>query len=308
MKTPSEIANAFIAAMEPDRQDRCRRAFDALLPAANGETIYGGEFEQPKKTLDRSFEETVEKLKNRHHTPHWDANQNLTPYGQLSNDLGHIFGVRDAVADSKKLAKSKVDIPLVRELKALYAKAIPVHEMLEAIKKKVIKGRRPAAVSSKEKRILGRVGGSGTCQVCVGNQAIVRGNIALHGYERPGHGYITGRCYGANRLPFEIACDALKEWIGKLKQYLTQAHDDLARLPFAKEFMIEVYKRDAGGRMIYDGRKPAMKLETIHPEHPKFEVARQKKIRATEHAITQITRDIAFQQKRLDAWVPTATA
>src|SRR6185295_9967482 len=305
MKSPTEVSRTFIDAMGADRADRNRHAFDVLIPAAMGGAIYNSEFTAAKATLDRSFEEAWKALKDHHRpsTGYWADDKTITPWGQITHALGYISGVRGAVAESKKLAKMKIDHPLVGQLRALCAVAIPVHEMLEAIKKQVIKGKRPAAVSSKQKRIAGRVGGSGTCQICGGSQAIVRSMIALHGYNRPGVGFIIGECYGAKHPPFEVSCDRLRSWIGRLDKMLTEAHDELAELPFRKTFDLAVLQYK-DGRIVYSYGKPVYKHEPIGPDHPFFEREKKVAIVQTESRIRQLITEIAIQKKRLAGWAP----
>lgn len=68
---------------------------------------------------------------------------------------------------------------------------------------------------------------TGTCQCCFGDfKALPKKGeyrIALHGYQRPGYGYIIGRCMGENHLPFEGSCEQTK----KFKKMLEDSRDDL---------------------------------------------------------------------------------
>lgn len=50
----------------------------------------------------------------------------------------------------------------------------------------------------------------GTCQACFSVQKLPKGRIALHGYERPGDGFIYGDCWGSHELPFEQSCEITK--------------------------------------------------------------------------------------------------
>jgi hypothetical protein len=55
---------------------------------------------------------------------------------------------------------------------------------------------------------------TGTCAVCFRNIKLVqRGEeqlMALHGYNRPGYGYVVGRCWGGDHQPYELSCTATK--------------------------------------------------------------------------------------------------
>lgn len=296
MPSHAEIAETFVAAMDADRADRTRRALAVLLPAMAGAPIYGGEFTDAKTTLDRTFEQSFRSLRDRHHAPRYDAGGNVTPVGAINDSLGYASGLRSSLAMAKKAAKLRIADPYLGVVREFLSAAVPMAELMEALKGKVIKGRRPAAVSSQEKRLAGRVGGSGTCQICGGSQAIVRGKISLHGYNRPGLGFITDQCWGSGELAFEVSCDALRKWIGKLRTFQTRAHDELLNLPARAELLIEV--------RVFERGKYTTKPEVITAADPRFEQARENKRRELEHQIDALIRERERQQKRLDGWAP----
>lgn len=70
--------------------------------------------------------------------------------------------------------------------------------------------------------VEGRERFRGTCQVCGGAQVIDGGVLVLHGYNRPGYGYVVGRCPGVNEVPLQTS-DALTT------AYKMQAQDDLVK-------------------------------------------------------------------------------
>ncbi len=315
MKTPQEIANTFIAAMPADRAETLRKWLPRIVAAANGEPIYGGEFNDTKRPIDYTFEKAFDELRERHRpdvkgsygaTGYYGANDEKTPWALINDALGYAGNLRNSISMAKKIAKLKISDPYVTAMKQFLAACVPMAELIESVKKKVIKGRRPPAQTAVEKRIAGRAGGSGTCQICAGDQAIVRSKIALHGYERPGHGYIHGRCYGAGELPFEVSCDALKHWIGKLRGYVTSTHDELARLPFIEKLLIEERVRDSFGHQVYEGGKAKTKMVLITPLDPRFEPARKTKQHQLESQLRQLDADIKHQTKRLESWKPAA--
>lgn len=41
------------------------------------------------------------------------------------------------------------------------------------------------------------------CQFCGNHQVVAEDRLVLHGYKRPGHGWIYGRCPGAGQLPLQ---------------------------------------------------------------------------------------------------------
>lgn len=309
MKSPQEIANTFLSVMPADRVESVRKWIPRLVAAANGEPIYGGEFNDTKRPLDYSFEKAFDAISDAHRPQSggWDGGQKTT-WAQINDALGFASNLRNAIAMSKKAAKLKLSDPYLTAVKQFLAACLPMAELVESVKKKVIKGRRPPAQTAAQKRIASRAGGSGTCQICAGDQAIVRGNIALHGYERPGYGYIQGRCYGADKLPFEVSCDALRTWIGMLRGFLTRTHDELARLPFVTTLMVEETVHSPTGHIVYENNRIKKRIVSITPEDPRFEKRRAVKKIELEHQIRQLNTDIAAQTKRLENWRPASVS
>jgi hypothetical protein len=57
---------------------------------------------------------------------------------------------------------------------------------------------------------------TGTCGACFRNIKLVRKGddvvlMALHGYNRPGHGYVIGKCWGGEHEPYELGTSATKK-------------------------------------------------------------------------------------------------
>ena len=61
---------------------------------------------------------------------------------------------------------------------------------------------------------------TGHCQICGREIGTTTGNIAHHGYTRPGSGWQTASCFGAKWRPYEVACDALPPAIRGLQDYV----------------------------------------------------------------------------------------
>ncbi len=88
---------------------------------------------------------------------------------------------------------------------------------------------------------------TGTCQICERACKLPNGRVSLHGYKRPGTGWITGNCRGSHELPFEQSCDALVRFIETvLVARRANLLESLAELPTLTE-VIE-YPR-YGGRV-----------------------------------------------------------
>lgn len=82
--------------------------------------------------------------------------------------------------------------------------------------------------------------GVGTCSCCFGTFKLTpktkKGRdksmpgIVLHGYQRPGVGYILGDCFGMEWPPFELSAEGTEEYIEYLKGLLRQIRERIARL------------------------------------------------------------------------------
>lgn len=143
-----------------------------------------------------------------------------------------------------------------------------------------------------------REGREGTCQICEGRQIIQptganKSTLVLHGYKRPGHGYTIGNCYGYHRLPFEVACDALKEWVALLANEVATTKELLAKLPERTTLQV------SGG-----WKKPDV---DIGPDDPRWDAAMKAKKWELESELRIQTHEHARQAERLANWKPEPT-
>lgn len=136
----------------------------------------------------------------------------------------------------------------------------------------------------------------GTCQICGGNYGTKMGNIAHHGYRRPG-GWQTASCEGAKHLPYEKSRDVLGDHI----KGLHQSH------AFHSE-KVEHHQKDHGEpidkleRYTDSYGNKAQKMVTYHPDHPMY--ARHKKDVLDYHRgkVRIYANAIEHQTKRYNDW------
>lgn len=62
-------------------------------------------------------------------------------------------------------------------------------------------------------QIAGRLRHRGHCQFCGNAQVVDGGALVLHGYSRPGIGYVFNECPGVNRPPLELSEDLTKIYL-----------------------------------------------------------------------------------------------
>lgn len=143
-----------------------------------------------------------------------------------------------------------------------------------------------------------REGREGTCQICEGRQIIQptgknKATLVLHGYKRPGNGYTIGNCYGYHRKPFEVACDALTEWVDILAREKSDIESGLAKLSTLTVLVIKVYKGFGKEELV-----------TIGPDDKRWSTALESKKWELESNLRSVTRELEYQSKRLADWRP----
>lgn len=134
----------------------------------------------------------------------------------------------------------------------------------------------------------------GNCQICEGDFKLDPGTnkTALHGYKRPGHGYVVGDCMGARELPYELDNSVLKKYKVGLETQNKNADKYLKKL-------------EAGE--IQELPKPNRTQKLTAPEmvpstDESFKWILQDTIRNVESNIKLTKREIDRVTKRIDAW------
>lgn len=155
----------------------------------------------------------------------------------------------------------------------------------------------------------------GTCQCCF-NQQVVHGApeshdtrwLVLHGYERPGHGWLNGQCQGVGKLPYELSCEFTKEWASSVKQMLAGMEDQLADIVADKPDTYSIAVTDYSK---WVDREHPIKLVDIprgfdgtveHYGRTTFERVRQLKQREKEGDIGQAKMLLAFLAEKVAQW------
>jgi hypothetical protein len=165
----------------------------------------------------------------------------------------------------------------------------------------------------------------GTCQCCFGayetrQQKNGGWAMVLHGYKRPGHGYIVGECRGNGYAPFEVSCEQTKVWLAELKtisaaqaQYLNDVKAGLV-----EKFLFSARTGErTGGRFTRqdvtkfvevvkgDEEKQNPFLPNTYWEKIPSYATLQKRIAAdTEQTISAIDADIKFLAAKIASWAP----
>lgn len=73
----------------------------------------------------------------------------------------------------------------------------------------------------------------GFCPVCTRDLKVHDRTLVLHGYRRPGHGFIQGRCFGSHREPHELSPKCAEEWLRGVRDLRARIEDEIRTLPDA---------------------------------------------------------------------------
>jgi hypothetical protein len=148
-----------------------------------------------------------------------------------------------------------------------------------------------------EREELARVG-KATCPCCFGPFMLTpkakKGDrsmpgMVLHGYRRPGVGYLQGECFGSGWPPFELSSDGSEAYLARLKGILDDLKKELGKLERDEQDILLVGLN-------------AHKRNETEPErwasYLKICIEQQKA------QIQEVTRILGVVQKRLSSWEP----
>ena len=276
------------------RAVRTRRALDVILHGKIDGMIYGPEYKDAKDSLSRRFDEAYEAIRG----PYMYG-KGYTPDSEWEDKLGSHYGLHSAISVAKRLAKlPPAPTPQFdRDVREFFAATQPIAVMVGDLKSKVVKGRKPNpdVIARKAAVAASRVGRDGECQICQRRHILdSRGNLVLHGYQRPGHGYIVGDCFGVGHPPWEVSSDALAMWIERLKAQSEQAAKDAVKV--SKLTTIDVNRGSP--------RNPRM--VTLTKGDPSFEGVLDQRVRDLKQTSKWLADDAKRETQRLKTWKPAA--
>jgi len=144
----------------------------------------------------------------------------------------------------------------------------------------------------------------GECQICQRTHKLRGKLLVLHGYQRPGHGYITGECPGVGFEPYELSCArcvSFLDWLLKKVETTNARHDSLIQ-------------GTASIRVYFDKRYPSnLRLEPtriadqareIEPQDEEYENLRRQAEHATARKLDRMVLDVGYYTARVENWKP----
>lgn len=190
--------------------------------------------------------------------------------GQVWHDLYDVAGIREGYLFRKNIIKLfKVLAFLAKEVQ----KTRKSREKLDAIE------------AERGHRV-------GKCPVCFGDFIADKGGMVLHGYQRPGHGYLVGDCYGVNFPCLETSVEGSVAYLEKLlKPSLVNALANLERLQDVQEITVAGYGR-------FD------KPRTYKTGEAGFASAKANAIGEVERTVRLLRADIQTFEGVISGWKP----
>lgn len=218
-----------------------------------------------------------------------------------------ITSVREAIAVSKRLDKSKLSDEFVDDARAFISAVLPLAKDMEAVKAFIVKGRRPASpeVVAARQAAAANVKSMprGTCGCCLHNQAVLPsvGTMHVHSYQvREGSGFLNRCCIGSQFRPLEVSDEGPRYMVSSLTNELKRLGELLSMLPFAKTLEIP-----NNIKVLPDG-SPAPLMRTIALGESGFENTRCHQIRCADGKRREAERNLTVFQKIVAEWKPAA--
>lgn len=311
MNDAAKIVADFLSLVPADRAERVNKALMVVFSEAPRNV----EFKNAKHVLDSAADAAFDAA-----TGHfWHGKMGKLDADYATNEVlntlqtnVNLSYVRDAIAASKKIAKIKVQHPMVEAYRAVIAKILPLAQAMEANKTKVVKGRANAIPSG----YVRTRENTGTCPVCFRNIKMTDAQkMVHHGYERPGHGYIVGDCFGVGYKPYELSSEGTEAFLRiVLRPMLANQKKHLRALKSGQitEFKYQTQDRTKPREpgtykfptMFVTVKKGDEGKNTEPGIHPSFEYLLDSDIRETEYRVKGLTGDIAEMDKLVADWKP----
>lgn len=131
---------------------------------------------------------------------------------------------------------------------------------------------------------------TGTCGVCGSEQKLKNGTLVMHGYQRPGHGYLEGSCFGVGYEAFEKSSAACVAWIKELKKMLA-----------TREVTVQNYKAGKIKELSFYDTRTRVK-STVKEGDPTWDKVFKNRLDGIEREVEYIKKDIEMYEKKVATW------
>jgi hypothetical protein len=182
--------------------------------------------------------------------------------------------------------------------KAILLEMAPVAEALKQLKGSIVKGRKPV-----ENPVAVDLSNTGHCAICGGLHKLAANfTVVHHGFTisnaRGYLGFRNGRCYGYQYLPYELSCDANKDFATMLEAKKRGTESAIKRLRSGKvtELSEVQHKRLGAGR--YEDVRVTYTLG-----QPEFDTLLKKSLANEEGDLANTITNIRYNDEKIAAWV-----
>lgn len=208
-----------ITARVVERFNRGRAVFEEALAERS---IYNQELLAAKSDVNEAFELAIGEVRN--HI--WDKHEKeARRRGEVDNFYtvtSGLFQINHAPGRVKRLEKAikkySPRYPELKELLVLWQEVAQFNDAINALKPYIKKGRKPAEV---QKPI--DTTNMATCPICLELYKMQENrNLVHHGFQISNQGrYLgqrLGRCFGTDKQPYELSCEANRQYIAEVVQ------------------------------------------------------------------------------------------
>jgi hypothetical protein len=216
-------------------------------------------------------------------------------------------------------AATKAAGPMRDDMIALLTELTPLTERL--LKLKAIIGKRAPKPTKTSIAQAERDAKAMTCQCCARRILAETGEIAHHGYQRPGTGWQTASCFGAKALPFEVDRARLGDMLVSLKAQRDTLIKALAEIEAETRPVSYTYSDRTDCTQSWHKGVPRTirvtretfdaEYDAIHDKRgaravkPTFDMVKAGVLSGLGGEKRMVEGEIAFQQPRYDGWSQT---
>lgn len=264
---------------------RFDKALEVILDGVANESIRNVDWKDAKDALGRAVDEAYEA---RVKVSFRGRGQEMDPEVYQLYWACLIMSLHDCISAAKKVAKTKATGPEVDAMRARFSEVLPLALVVASLKTKVVKGRAPNTGTAES---LGPPRVDKTCPCCLRGICVVRGTMAHHGYQRPGHGFQTASCAGIQFEPLEVSPKGLEYVVRTLRERLERDKKALDEQTTEPKYLMG--KRERKG--------PLERIERGDPLWPRlFEAF----IAELEFSVRMIRADLPPLEEMLATWHP----
>jgi hypothetical protein len=156
---------------------------------------------------------------------------------------------------------------------------------------------------------------SGICACCFNKQKIAKtDNMWLHGYTRPGHGWLVGNCPGIGFQPYEKSVEGTKYMVTLVEGHLSDLFKRLERVKNAESLEVKLSYWDAESRARKDFFGTVTKAEgSVVLQDPNgntgrfwFDSVQRGQMNDLQSQIRMAEKDLQFFSQKVAEWKPAA--